>query len=155
MTRVTIRSIVDLVAAEYGLEARQILGASRGGEILRARHVAMYLAERHGHGLSDIGRALGDRDRTTVRSARERIKILRRHDAELAFELEAIERAIEDAERALPPEQPVVPAPADPLAVALRVLASPAGQIQVTLDEVIALARAFVAQRHPDPARAA
>jgi len=61
-----VRVLVDLVAAETGVAAIQILGRSQRQDIVAVRQLAMYLADRHlGASLAGIGRALG-RDHSTV-----------------------------------------------------------------------------------------
>ena len=65
----SIAEILDATAQEFGLEAGELRGKSQRRPIARARHVAMYLAkELTEHNEAEIGRAIGARDRTTVRN---------------------------------------------------------------------------------------
>ena len=59
----------DAVAAAaevFGLCRQDIIGSSREREICRARWAAMLTLRRRGYSLPRIGRAIGDRDHTTV-----------------------------------------------------------------------------------------
>ena len=64
-------TIKDLVRIACSITGRQrptdILSARRDARLVRVRHVIMWLAKRFTlHSLPDIGRALGNRDHTTV-----------------------------------------------------------------------------------------
>jgi chromosomal replication initiator protein len=79
---VTIGRVIDVVAAYYGLRAKDIVGPSRQRQVTRARQVAMYLVRNHlGRSLPEIGRAFGDRDHTTVLASVTKIHSLKDDDA--------------------------------------------------------------------------
>lgn len=60
-------AVVEEVGRQFGLTVEQLCGPSRSREVVKGRHVAMYVL-RDALGLSypAIGRALGGRDHTTV-----------------------------------------------------------------------------------------
>jgi chromosomal replication initiator protein len=77
-----VSAIVKHVAAAFGVNEKEMLGASRLRGVLRPRQVAMYLArELTGLSLPRIGAAFGNRDHTTVLHA------CRKVEAELAEDL--------------------------------------------------------------------
>jgi chromosomal replication initiator protein len=66
-TSVSVDQIIRLVAEYYGVELPAMCGQSRSKELVRARHVAMYLArEEAGASLPQIGTAMSGRDHTTI-----------------------------------------------------------------------------------------
>jgi chromosomal replication initiator protein len=70
----SINEILEATAQEFGVELNELKGQSRRRPVARARHVAMYLAqELTGHTPGEIGRAVGERDRTTVNHAVKQI----------------------------------------------------------------------------------
>lgn len=78
---VTIGRVIDVVAAYYGLRAKDVVGPSRQRQVTRARQVAMYLVRHHlGRSLPEIGRAFGDRDHTTVLASVTKIHGLKDSD---------------------------------------------------------------------------
>ena len=79
---VTVGRVIDVVAAYYGLRAKDLTGPSRQRQVTRARQVAMYLV-RHQlrRSLPEIGRAFGDRDHTTVLASVKKIDGLKEGDA--------------------------------------------------------------------------
>lgn len=65
-----VAEIVAAVAEVSGVPVQRLKGREQGLLVARPRHVGMYVARQvSGHSLSEIGRAWGDRDRTTVRHA--------------------------------------------------------------------------------------
>jgi chromosomal replication initiator protein len=63
----SMNEIVEATAQEFGLEPGDLRGKSRQQSVSVARQVAMYLAkELTGHSPSEIGEAIGGRDRKTV-----------------------------------------------------------------------------------------
>jgi chromosomal replication initiator protein len=71
----TIDDIQKIVADYYKVRPQDLKGSSRIKSIVVPRQVCMYLIEKHlGKSLTDIGRAFGNKDHTTVINARERIK---------------------------------------------------------------------------------
>jgi chromosomal replication initiator protein len=70
----SINEILDATAREFGVELDDIKGPSRRRPIAQARHVAIFLAkELTQHSPLEIGRAVGERDRTTVTHALKQI----------------------------------------------------------------------------------
>lgn len=68
--RPTCRMIIELVALETGVCPRLITGDSRVIEVVRARHLAIWLCHQTtGQSSVRIGRAFGDRDHSTVLAA--------------------------------------------------------------------------------------
>ena len=63
----SVNEIIEATAQEFGLEPDDLRGKSRQQSVAAARHVAMYLAkELTRHSPSEIGEAIGGRDRKTV-----------------------------------------------------------------------------------------
>ena len=70
----SLNEILEATAHEFGLEPTDLTGPSRRREVTRARHVAMYLADQlTAHTPSEIGRAFGQRDRTSVNYALKQV----------------------------------------------------------------------------------
>jgi chromosomal replication initiator protein len=66
-TSISLDQIIRLVAEYYGVEVPALRGQSRSKELVRARHIAMYLArEETGASLPQIGTAMSGRDHTTI-----------------------------------------------------------------------------------------
>jgi chromosomal replication initiator protein len=64
---ISIENVLQVVSEYYDVEIDAIQGKARNKEIVRPRHVIMYLArEEAGVSLPDIGAQLGGRDHTTV-----------------------------------------------------------------------------------------
>lgn len=61
------RWIIGAVAAATRISAGELTSAARKPPVVRARWIAMWLMRREGLSMPQIGRALGDRDHTTVR----------------------------------------------------------------------------------------
>ena len=67
--------VISAVAANFRLEAADILGRKRDKEIALAREVAMYLLRKQtGFSLSEIGREIGGRNPSTVSHACDKIE---------------------------------------------------------------------------------
>jgi chromosomal replication initiator protein len=68
-------AVIEAVAANFQLEAADILGRKRDKEIALAREVAMYLLRKQAnYSLSEIGREVGGRHPSTVSHAYEKIE---------------------------------------------------------------------------------
>lgn len=96
--RLMLADIVAAVAADFGWHPRILLGESRKREHVIPRHVAMMLChDLTGASSTQIGRAIGNRDHTTiifgVRAARERME----KDAVLAAKVAALRARLEGA----------------------------------------------------------
>ena len=85
-----VRRIQISVADAYGFGRIEIVSRRRGGGLIRPRQIAMYLCTILTiRSLPDIGRAF-DRDHTTILHARDKIARLRKTDAKLNGEIEAL-----------------------------------------------------------------
>jgi chromosomal replication initiator protein len=83
--------IKNAVAGYYGLDLEELCGSSRRREVARPRQIAMYLMrEETESSFSQIGKALGGRDHTTVIHGHEKIDSLIEEDETLRRELLAI-----------------------------------------------------------------
>jgi chromosomal replication initiator protein len=70
----TIRDILQSVAAHYQVTLSDLLGRSRSAEIVEARHIAIYLARTElNASFPQIGQEFGGRDHTTIMHACEKI----------------------------------------------------------------------------------
>ena len=88
---VTIDQVIQAVAIFYHVAAKEITGRSRRKEIVRPRHVAMYLARQETEAsLPEIGEALGGRDHTTVLYGIQKIEGLLEQDSTLRREIAAL-----------------------------------------------------------------
>lgn len=85
-----LRRIQLTVAESYCFGRLELLARRRGGPLIRARHVAMYLCTiLTVRSLPEIGRAF-NRDHSTILHARDKIGRLRKTDAKLNAEIEAL-----------------------------------------------------------------
>lgn len=67
--------VISLVAKQFDLKNKDIVGQSRKAELVLARHIAMYLLRDDlNMGLVKIGELFGGRDHTTIMHAAEKIK---------------------------------------------------------------------------------
>ena len=67
--------IINIVSDYYGLTPSQVVGKDRSGQIVLARHVAMYLIRNTiDVPLKKIGDAFGGRDHTTVMSGLQKVE---------------------------------------------------------------------------------
>jgi chromosomal replication initiator protein len=72
---VTAAEIIERVSTQFNVDVTAICGRNRSREIVVPRQIAMYLMrEETGASLSEIGRALGGRDHTTVIHGIEKIE---------------------------------------------------------------------------------
>jgi chromosomal replication initiator protein len=83
--------ILAAVAHRARLSADEIRGEKRHASLVRARHMAMYLAKQltH-HSLPEIGRFFGNRDHTTVLHAVRKMDRDQRQDASVLADIEAL-----------------------------------------------------------------
>ncbi len=92
---ITVENIQKTVADFYKIKVADIYSKSRRANIVRVRHVAMYLAkELTRKSLPELGQAFGGRDHSTVHHAVERIIELRATDRELNQELHVLEQTL-------------------------------------------------------------
>ncbi|HKB04710.1 MAG TPA: helix-turn-helix domain-containing protein [Gemmataceae bacterium] len=85
--------IVELVAGRFQVAVRAVVGPSRIRNVVRARHVAMYLGRQLGLPLAEIGRHLGGRDHSTVIHGCAMIEAAVTADTELATEVRDLRAA--------------------------------------------------------------
>jgi Bacterial dnaA protein helix-turn-helix/GcrA cell cycle regulator len=87
----TIRSIMQAVAAFYRISVLDIASRSRTGNIVRPRHVACFLCRKlTAMSLSEIGRRVGGTDHAAVLHAVRKIERRIGEDADLAAQVAAI-----------------------------------------------------------------
>jgi chromosomal replication initiation ATPase DnaA len=61
-----ILEVVYAVADQTGVSINEILGDRRWANVVAARHLVYFIADREGYTLAAIGRAVGGRDHTTI-----------------------------------------------------------------------------------------
>ena len=92
-TQLNEQKIVNVVADYYNLTPSQITGKDRNGQIVLARHIAMYLIRKHlDVPLKKIGEMFGGKDHTTVMNALTKV------DKELKTNIQ-LQDAINDLEK--------------------------------------------------------
>ncbi len=91
----TADEIISTVASFYGLKVSDLKGTRRLKQIVRPRHVAMYLVRtRTELSFPDIGRAFGGKDHATVQHACKKVIRLLDKEPDLRNAIENIERMI-------------------------------------------------------------
>ncbi len=91
----TAADVLKAVCAEFAIPEKDLLGRQRKREIVRPRHVAMYLLrEETESSLVEIGRTLGGRDHTTVLHGIEKIEKDLHTDNQLRSRIIAIQEAL-------------------------------------------------------------
>jgi chromosomal replication initiation ATPase DnaA len=112
----TVAMIIDVVADDYGLTAKQTVSMQRGAAKVRARQVSMWLARRlTSQSFPQIARQFGDRDHTTVMHGCSRIDELMLVDADLAERVIRLMSAITEGMAAVTsPPKPVRLVPQKP-----------------------------------------
>lgn len=94
--KLSIEEIQRKVAEFYAIRLSDMIGPKRQRVIVRPRQMAMYLAKQlTTRSLPEIGRRFGGRDHTTVMHAVRKIEELRRDDAQIAEDLDALRRQLE------------------------------------------------------------
>ena len=92
------KKIIDTVANFYGVSARGICGEHRKKELVKARHMVMYLLREELHeSYPRIGKRIGNKDHTTAIHACEKIKNDLRKE-ELQREIEIIRAGLREKE---------------------------------------------------------
>ncbi|WP_031542396.1 chromosomal replication initiator protein DnaA [Mesoplasma photuris] len=90
-----IKKIKEVVSEKYGVTITSINGKARTGNIVNARHVAMYLTKDIlGHSLNQIGTEFGGKDHTTVINAVDKITKLIASDNEFSNTIEVLKNKI-------------------------------------------------------------
>ncbi len=89
----TADEIISTVASFYGLKVSDLKGTRRLKQIVRPRHVAMYLVRAHTDlSFPDIGRAFGGKDHATVQHACKKVVRLVEKEPDLRNAIDNIER---------------------------------------------------------------
>lgn len=91
--------VVDIIqnacCVHFAVSRKEMLSPRREARIVRARHVAMYLAKiLTDYSFPEIARCFGDRDHTTVLHACRKIKHLAETDRQMKLNLDALELII-------------------------------------------------------------
>ena len=101
MSGPTIAAIQRRVAAHYGLEVNALVSSSRTRDLVRPRHVAMWLCRQLTRSSpAAIGRRFGDRDRKAVVHACRRVESCMAADASLSATVQALRTMIATPELA-------------------------------------------------------
>jgi hypothetical protein len=140
----SVRTVVQAVAAVTGIMPPEITGARRTNEVVRPRHLVMYFAGIYcpQMTLPQIGRALGGRDHTTVIHGRNKIA---REVETCGLDAEMREiKAILDTAMSVLSRITVDDIPdSDPLAIAERSMTDH-GVTRVTYDEIKVMAQFII-----------
>lgn len=92
---VTLSYIVDIVADHFSLTPQEIYSKNRSKNIAYPRQIAMYMCRRYlNMSLVDIGKAIGDKDHTTVMHACKKIEEDLKEDASLQNTLDILVKKI-------------------------------------------------------------
>lgn len=93
--RLLVNHIQSVVANTYKVTRTDLLSGRRAQEIIKPRHIAMYLTKRMTTlSLPAIGRQFAGRDHTTILSAIRKIERQRAEDTALNYEIAKIETLI-------------------------------------------------------------
>lgn len=88
-------AILQCVASFYNMKVSDLKGQRRLKQLVRPRHVAMYLVRRHTElSFPEIGRLFGNRDHATVQHACKKIASLLSKDVDLRNAIQTLERSI-------------------------------------------------------------
>lgn len=93
----TMRELLEIVSMASGISLGDLVSPRRSRDLARPRQVVMWLAKKHTrYSLPTIGRAIGNRDHTTVMHAVRRIaSLLEAGDRDLAQLVQASEAGID------------------------------------------------------------
>ena len=95
--KVSVEEIQRQVSEHYNIRLSDMIGPRRLRSFARPRQMAMYLCKQMtSRSLPEIGRRFGGRDHTTVMHGVKRIEELRNQDAQIAEDLELLQRALEN-----------------------------------------------------------
>lgn len=93
--QISIEHIQKTTADYYQIRLSDIYDKGRKANIVKARHVAMYLSKKlTSNSLQEIGQAFGGRDHTTVMHAERKIKKLIKTDNVIKRELNILEQTL-------------------------------------------------------------
>jgi chromosomal replication initiator protein len=91
-----IAPMVDAVCAVFDVTRSQLVGSRRTSKFVVARRVVMHLAHKYTeHSMVAIGRAIGDRDHTTILAGLRAIATMRKADPELDQKMAELERVFD------------------------------------------------------------
>lgn len=94
-TTLSTETILQSVANFYNIKISDLKGQRRLKQLVRPRHVAMYLVRRHTElSFPEIGRLFGNRDHATVQHACKKITSLLGKDADLRNAVQTLERSL-------------------------------------------------------------
>ncbi|WP_394118275.1 helix-turn-helix domain-containing protein [Xanthobacter lutulentifluminis] len=89
--RVTVAEIIKAVCAFYRVPAVELISPRRTAPVVRARHIAMYLAKTlTSRSLPEIGRRFGGRDHSTIHHAVKKVSRLIEEGDDAADEIKAL-----------------------------------------------------------------
>jgi hypothetical protein len=92
---VSIKEIQRVVAQHFGVRVKDIIASRRQADIIRPRHVAMYLARMLTlRSMSEIGNRFGGRDHTTIMHAVKKIEAQCETDDELFAAVDRLRRRL-------------------------------------------------------------
>ncbi|MAY79718.1 MAG: chromosomal replication initiator protein DnaA [Deltaproteobacteria bacterium] len=87
--------IIQTVANFYNVKISDLKGSRRLKQLVRPRHVAMYLIRKYTeHSFPEIGRIFGNRDHATVQHACKKIRSLVKQDVDMKSAVQTLERSI-------------------------------------------------------------
>jgi chromosomal replication initiator protein len=87
--------IIQTVANFYNVKISDLKGSRRLKQLVRPRHVAMYLIRKYTeHSFPEIGRIFGNRDHATVQHACKKIRALVKQDVDMKSAVQTLERSI-------------------------------------------------------------
>lgn len=96
-TQLSEQKIINIVADYYNLTPSQITGQDRTGQIVLARHLAMYLIRNHlDVPLKKVGEMFGGKDHTTVMSAITKVDKELKTNPQLQSALKDLEKKIKE-----------------------------------------------------------
>lgn len=139
LRNVSVRFIAQTVADEWHVPYREMVGPGRRADLVEARNIVCWLARTiTGKTYQVIGRAIGDRDHTTVLRSFNIIEAARASDPAFKERLDAVCAGIEIV--ALSRLRAAAAEP-DAIAAARRIVGSPAqGSVDASTLEVAAMA---------------
>lgn len=119
----TVRTIQLHVSQHYGMSVAEMMGDCHRGELVRPRHIAIWLARRlTRHSLPALGRMF-ERDHSTIKYAVVRIEELRRGSESFRRLTDHIGSVLETSHAVSVPIDTAATHAADDLATAFRVAA--------------------------------
>ncbi len=138
--------IVDCVAEFYGVTAHAIKSNMRTRNATLPRHAAMWLArEMTELSLPQIGRAIGNRDHTTVLYGCTSIASTRLVEPLLQAQLDELQAIIEASASTLNIIKVAQPVDVDAVEVAQRMMNQPLSRFKISLNELQTLAATILA----------